>query len=332
MTTTAQPGTVARAPRRALVLGATGFLGRHVSGAFRATGTHVVGVSRSIAVGDGAGAVDDAVRLDLTEASRADLAALITSAHADVVVNASGVVWQGDEPGMRRLNTDLVERLAQAVADVAHRPLVVQLGTVHEYGPAPEGSAVTEDFGGEPPTVYGRTKLAGAELLLRAAREHGLSAAVLRLVNVCGPGTPTESLLGMVGARLAALERTPPVEPAVLRLSPLDARRDYIDVRDVAAAVLAVAARPETAEKGRIFNVGRAEAVPVRDLVHTLLECSPARVRVEEAAGSTVLRTRAQWQRTDISRARTELAWQPEHTLRRSLEDLLAAASQQPIH
>jgi nucleoside-diphosphate-sugar epimerase len=308
------PVTTARLPRAAVVLGATGFLGRHVSGTLRGAGIHVVGVSRS-----------SDVRLDLCEADHQDLTRLLETTEADVVVNASGIVWQGDEPGMRRLNTDFVRRLARAAADVPRRPLLIQLGTVHEYGAAPEGAATGEDAAGAPPTVYGRTKRDAAEALLAAAGSGGAPAAILRIVNVCGPGTPPESLLGMVAARLRAIAGSPAHAPAVLRLSPLDARRDYVDVRDVADAVLAAAVRRQAAAGGRIFNIGRGEAVSVRHLVHTLIELSGATVRVEEAAGSTQLRTTSQWQRSDISRARTELEWLPRRALKESLGDLLAA-------
>ncbi|MEV0526092.1 activator-dependent family glycosyltransferase [Streptomyces sp. NPDC050439] len=302
--------------RRALVLGGTGFLGRRIAAAFEAAGIETVRVARN-ASGDGS-----SVTLDLAAAEPARLDRLLADTRPDIVVNAAGIAWQSDEDGMRRINADFTARLADAVARCAHGPLLIQLGTVHEYGPAPEGTSTAEDHETAPITAYGRTKLLGSQAVLKAVREDGLRAAVLRIVNVCGPATPPTSLLGLVSAHVARHTRDAEV-PAPLEVTPLVARRDYVDVRDVADAVLAVADAGEQAV-GRVFNIGRGEAVPVRDLVERLVAFGgvPDAVRerpAEQGAGVGG----AEWQQVDISRARDVLGWQPRHSLEDSLRDQL---------
>ncbi|MGW5739257.1 MULTISPECIES: activator-dependent family glycosyltransferase [Streptomyces] len=304
--------------RRALVLGGTGFLGRRIAAAFEAAGTETVRVSRT-ASGDGR-----CVALDLAAAGPAALDRLLADTRADVVVNAAGIAWQSDEDGMRRLNADFAARLAAAAARSAHDPLLIQLGTVHEYAPAPAGTGIAEDHETAPVTHYGRTKLLGTQAVLKAAREDGLRAAVLRIVNVCGPGTPPASLLGLVAAQVAR-HTTDAEPPPPLEVSPLVARRDYVDVRDVADAVLAVADAPDGAADGRIFNIGRGEAVPVRDLVERLVAFGgvPGAVR-ERAADGPAGVGGAAWQQVDIARARDVLGWRPRRSLEDSLRDQLA--------
>ncbi|MGW7071684.1 activator-dependent family glycosyltransferase [Streptomyces sp. NPDC054855] len=303
--------------RRALVLGGTGFLGRRIAAAFEATGTETVCVSRT-ASGDGR-----SVALDLAAAEPAELDRLLTDTRPDVVVNAAGIAWQSDEDGMRRLNADFAARLAAAAARSAHDPLLIQLGTVHEYGPAPDGTSIGEDHETAPITHYGRTKLLGTQAVLEAVREDGLRAAVLRIVNVCGPGTPPTSLLGLVSAQVAR-HATDEEPPPPLEVSPLVARRDYVDVRDVADAVLAVADAPGGAAVGRVFNVGRGAAVPVRDLVERLVALGgvPDAVRERPAEGGGGVGGAA-WQQVDISRARDVLGWRPRRSLEDSLRDQL---------
>lgn len=311
--------------RRALVLGGTGFLGRRIAAAFEATGTETVCVSRT-ASGDGSGD-GRSIALDLAAAGPAELDRLLADTRADVVVNAAGIAWQSDEDGMRRLNADFTARLAAAAARSAHDPLLIQLGTVHEYGPAPDGACIAEDHETAPTTHYGRTKLLGTQAVLKAARDDGLRAAVLRIVNVCGPGTPPASLLGLVSAHLAR-HATDEQPPPPLEVSPLVARRDYVDVRDVADAVLAVADAPGKAAVGQVFNIGRGQAVPVRRLVEQLVAFGGAPDAVQERPAEQGAGVGgAAWQQVDISRARDVLGWRPRRSLEDSLRDQLGDVS-----
>ncbi|MET9606961.1 NAD(P)-dependent oxidoreductase [Streptomyces sp. NPDC006512] len=301
------------APRHVLLLGGTGFLGTRLHSAFDAAGYRVTTASRT----------GGPVRLDLTATAPGELAALLDDLRPDLVVNAAGRAWQATEQDMLEANALAVEDLVEALAAAPGRPRLVHLGTIHEYGPGTVGSGTPEEHEPAPVTAYGKSKLRGSLAVLRAVEAGRLDAVVLRVANVCGPGTARGSLLGSVGARLADAVRagTPELE---LRLAPLRARRDYVDVRDVCDAVLAAASVP-LGPKDATINVGRGTAVPVRDLVDRLAACSGLDVRiVEERAGDTG-RTDVEWQQSDISRARRVLGWSPRRSLDESLGDLLSA-------
>jgi NDP-hexose 4-ketoreductase len=290
------------AGRPVLLLGASGFLGRHVHTALTGAGAQVVTVSRGT--------------LDLRTADSGALAELCADTGATRVVNAVGAVWGGTESEMEELNGALVARLTEAVASAPRRPRLVHLGSAYEYGPAEHGTTLTEDRAPAPATVYGRTKLRGTRHVLRAA-EDGLDAVVLRVSVACGPGAPRTSLPGIVADHLAAGH-------AELRLAPLRAHRDLVDVRDVADAVVAAAQAPTGRLAGRVVNIGSGRAVPVRSLVDLMVALGGRRVRVVEEAGRPVARSDAPWQRLDITRARDLLGWRPRRALEESLRDLLA--------
>lgn len=291
---------------RVVVLGASGFLGGHVCTAFAEAGYHVRGVSRSWR------ADVESVTLDLSTVSSAELRRLL--ADADVVVNAAAVVWRTTEESMRALHVDFVERLAGALDG----PRLVQLGSAYEYGPAEFGAATKEDDPRPPASGYGRTKRLGTEAVLRAAREEQLAAVVLRVATMAGPGAHDDSLPGMVARRLANGE-------AELRLAPLTSWRDYVDVRDVADAVLAAGTAPDV--NGQVVNIGGGAAVQVRDLVHRMVTLSGVPARIVEQPDRTA-REPMPWQLLDLSRARELLGWRPSRQLDDSLADLLAAVRQ----
>ncbi|MEZ3182535.1 NAD(P)-dependent oxidoreductase [Streptomyces pimonensis] len=315
--------------RSVVVLGGTGFLGRHIHDAFGAVGARALSVSRRAA--GGSSDVGGAVRLDLVDAEPSRLAGVLAQAEADVVVNAAGRAWQAGERQMTRDNADLVDRLIAAVSELPRPPRLIQLGTVHEYGPVDFGATITEDQPAAPITAYGQSKLRGAQAVLRAARTSGLDAVVLRIANVSGPGSPPGSLLRTVADHLADLHRnagrgagpgTGTRSPA-LRLAPLRAHRDFVDVRDVAEAVLAAARVPTSVVGGHVVNIGRGEAVSVRWMVDRLIALSGLSVPVVERPQMDGVGV--EWQQLDISRARLLLGWQPRRSLEESLTDLLSA-------
>ncbi|TLQ43751.1 NAD-dependent epimerase/dehydratase family protein [Streptomyces marianii] len=297
---------------RVVVLGATGSVGRQVCAAYAAQGWDVHGVARRPAPHlDRCGFT----ALDLTAAAPGRTAAVLGDPPADVVVNAAGG-WGDTEEEMTYSHLRLVRRLVEALALLTYRPRLVHLGSVHEYGPVPAGTLLREDLMPEPVTPYARIKLETSSAVLAAARTGVLDAVVLRAANMSGPHPPRESFLADLMARIS----TALADGGRLELSVADARRDFVDVRDVAQAVVRAGRAP--AAGGLVVNIGRGEAVPIGDLVGWLLEAAAfPEDRVERRA--TPVRSKGgDWTRLDIGRARRLLPWAPRIGLRDSVHSM----------
>ncbi|MFE4964250.1 NAD-dependent epimerase/dehydratase family protein [Streptomyces sp. NPDC056660] len=288
---------------RILVLGHSGYLGTHVAAGLRAVpGAQVLGGGRS---------ADADHRVDLASVRPEQLAKTLAAVAPDTVVNCAGATG-GDAVGLAEVNARGPAVLCAALRDAVPAARLVHLGSAAEYGPGTPDAPVTESAPTSPAAPYGATKLAGTV----AVTASGLDAVVLRVGNPVGPGAPAASLPG----RIIALLREAGEDPeAVLRLGDLSAYRDFVDVRDVARAVLlaATAAGPPPP----VLNVGGGRAVPVRELVHALAARAGFRGRIEESSGGSVRSARVSWQCSDISAAERALGWRPAHTL----EDALAA-------
>ena len=303
---------------RAVVLGGTGFVGRHICEALAAHGHDVTAVSRA------EGAVLPGVRHACADlVGRPDrLRGMLEALRPRLVVNAMGAVWDTGPEQMDQANHLAVHRLVDLLSALGRRPRLVHLGSVHEYGPVPAGRPLDERIPPRPETPYGRTKLLGTGAVLDARRAGRLDAVVLRLSNGVGPGAPRSSLLGRVAEQLHAAPDDG--SPVVLRLAPLTARRDFIDVRDIADAV-AAAARPVRIPHP-VLNIGRGRSVPVRQLVRMLISVSGVQARIAETEAAPDTRGGGlEWQRVDITAAAHSLAWRP----RRLLEDALHALWQE---
>ncbi|MHA7957974.1 NAD-dependent epimerase/dehydratase family protein [Streptomyces sp. L500] len=311
---------------RILVLGATGFLGRHTASRLRALpGAHVRVAGRAPAAGPppGPATVDlppvDPLPVDLASADPDRLAALIREAAPDAVVNCAGAVG-GSAVTLTAVNARGPAVLCEALSAAAPDARLVHLGSAAEYGPAEARLPVGEGAPARPLGLYGASKLAGT----LAVTGSGLDAVVLRVFNPVGPGAPAASLPGRLAAEL---RRAGPDDR--VRTGDLSAHRDFVDPRDVAEAVaLAVTApRPLPA----VLNIGSGTARPVRDVAEGLLRAAgftgPVGDRVAEDGDGSPRSAAVPWQQADITAVGRTLDWVPRHSFTDSLTDLWAATA-----
>jgi NDP-hexose 4-ketoreductase len=296
---------------RILIIGASSFLGGHLRPAAAAAGHTVLTAGR-------AGGWD--LRLDLTVDSPGRVAELIASAAPDVVVNCAGAT-AGTAEVLAAANITAVHTLVTALlawpgGGARPSPRLVHIGSAAEYGAVPVGVPVTEDAVPRPAGLYGATKLGGTRLV-ELARTAGADAVVLRLFNVVGAGTPQDTLPGAAVAQLR--------HGGGLKLGPLDAVRDFVDVRDAADAVLAAAVAP--ALPHAIVNIGSGTGAAARVLVRQLLSVAGLDVTVHEDAPGSARSAGLGWQQADISRAGADLGWRPRRDLADSVRDLWGGAS-----
>jgi len=202
--------------QRVVVLGAAGFVGRHVVRALTKRGAEVTGVDRP-----GCGAAH--VGLDVTRPD--DLDTLLERTKPTHVFNLAGygvLPDQLDEVLARALNADLPGHLCAALAD--RNAVLVHVGSAFEYGGV--GGTLDEDGPAEPPSLYARTKLEGTLAVQRWGAQRGLRAVTARLFTVYGPGEQTHRLLPSL-LRCAQTGE-------VLSMTAGEQERDFTYVGDVA--------------------------------------------------------------------------------------------------
>jgi dihydroflavonol-4-reductase len=221
---------------RFVVTGASGHLGANVVRALLAASETVraVDLRRGAALN---GLDVEFVRADVLDASALETA---FSGVEFVLHLAARISIAGDPDGsVRRVNVDGVRHVAEAAMAAGVRRMV-HCSSLHAYdvgainGPVRENGLRATD---SRLPAYDRSKAAGEEELRRATGR-GLDAVIVNPSGIFGPVDPEPSRLGRV--LLAMFRGRMPVT--------VTGAFDWVDVRDVAAAVLAAAERGRTGE------------------------------------------------------------------------------------
>jgi nucleoside-diphosphate-sugar epimerase len=164
---------------RALVTGATGFVGSHLVEALQSSSIEVTALARSASK-----AADLAQRgIRVVRGDLHDIAGLERAVgDQDVVYHVAGVVAARDEAEFLRSNRDGTRNVLTA-AERQGRPRFVLVSSLAAAGPAPRGAPLSGTEPPHPVTAYGRSKLAAEQLV----RSSSLPWCIVRPPIVYGP-------------------------------------------------------------------------------------------------------------------------------------------------
>ena len=294
-------------PRRILVTGAEGFVGRHLRPA----------LSRAFPDADVA-----ASGFDLLD--HAAVRAAIQANPPDACIHLAAVsaipAAAQDPDAAWRVNLHGTLALAGALRDTAPGCTLVYVSTADAYGRSfRSGAPVNEDTALAPMNIYGATK-AAADLALGAMADDRLRVVRVRPFNHTGPGQSPAFVVAAFArqvARIAAGRQAP-----VLKVGALDPRRDFLDVRDVCAAYVQCVAAAGAIPNGAILNIASGTARRVGDVladllaiagVHAAIQTDQDRLRPSEIPTAS----------GDAATATALLGWRPQIAWGTTLSDTL---------
>jgi GDP-4-dehydro-6-deoxy-D-mannose reductase len=309
---------------RALVTGATGFVGGHLVEHLCASGDQVVGLSaRGAWPADLAhlGRLARLERLDLADVAEGDLADLIRRKAPEAIYHlaaqANPQQSVADPRGTWAVNLGGALNLLEAARASGLRPRVVLVGSGVSYGnPAPEHLPVSEACPLRPNNPYAASKAAADLLGIQHHLGHGTDVVIARPFNHAGPRQSDSYVLSSLARQVAEVEAG--LRPAVEHGN-LAVVRDFTDVRDIVRAyrLLALEGRP-----GEVYNVGTGRDVPLSAMLDALrsLARSPVEARVDPARFRPVDQPLLL---ADASKLRAETGWEPAYSIERTLADML---------
>lgn len=309
--------------QRVLVTGGAGFVGHWVIRALRTDlpGAEIINMSHC-----GAAPPDKRVieaKADI--ANRAEVDAVVRAYPPSAVIHLAAIA----APGRARqqperawaVNVFGTWHVAEAVLRHAPDALFVFVGSSEVYGATHKTAtgALREEAPLAPLNTYATTK-AAADLLVGQLAHEGLRCLRFRPFNHTGPGQSSDYVVAAFARQIARIERG--LQPPVVRVGNLDAERDFLDVRDVAAAYVTAVVGRQPLDSGSIFNLASGQAWRIGDMLQALID--RARVRVSVEIDPQRLRP-VEIKRAvgDATRAKEMLHWSPRFAFEATLADVL---------
>jgi GDP-4-dehydro-6-deoxy-D-mannose reductase len=298
---------MAETPRRILITGASGFVGRHLTAALAAAYPDTALLTHPIDVRD-----------------RDMVAAVVQEASPDVCIHLAAVSTvrgaERDEDHAWQVNLHGTLHVARAMLRHAPDCLMLFISSADAYGYSfHTGIPVTEDVALAPISTYAASK-AAADLALGSMAAHGLRCVRLRPFNHTGPGQSEQFVVAAFARQIARIAAG--LQPPLLEVGNIDTRRDFLDVRDVCSAYLACIKQAAALAPGTILNLGSGHARKIGDILAEMqglagvtleVRVDPTRVRksdVASACGNATL-------------VRESLGWAPAIPWQRTLQDVL---------
>lgn len=240
----------------------------------------------------------------------------LTSTELDVLVHLAGKKPPATAAELMAVNVDGTKTVLEALARVDNDAKLIVASSSAVYGDVPAGQHVPESARLQPNQDYGRSKVAQEELVRNWTRGSGRMAVAVRIFNMLGGRNDKESVTPAFVRRFKKVRNG---EEFVVKNGACV--RDFIDVIDVAAAILAVA----EAAQWRIpaVNICTAQGTSVAELaalIGTVMGKTNVEVRsVDDGHPSKIV-----WSVGDNTELQ-RFGWQPQMSLRQSIERVVAA-------
>lgn len=252
-------------------------------------------------------------RIDITDGTK--VAALISDFSPDVIIHLAAIHYipECEQNPVLTEQTNVVGTLNLLLACPTNaRFIFASSGAVYKPDVRLHREATAKL---EPSDVYGMSKFAGEQYVRYFADQRGLSAVIVRLFNVIGPGETNPHVMPEIIAQLKAGRKK-------IKLGNLWPKRDYIHVKDAARGFAAVAeGKSARQNKVQVINLGTSKRFSVETLLKKLKNASGAEFSIERDK-SRMRAVDRPFLGADIREIRRLFGWKPMYSIDDAMTDL----------
>ncbi len=297
-----------------LVTGGAGFLGSHLVDRLVAAGERVAVVD-TLSRGRRSWIHEEAELHELDVRDGPALARALAQTAPEIVVHLAALHFIPAVDGAPELAWDVNVSGTQALLDALERrpPELLLFASTAAVYPERRGP-IDEACEPGPLDLYGKTKLEGERLVTEFAARTGTRCVSARIFNVIGRRETNPHVVPEIIDQLRSGSPT-------VRLGNLEARRDYTDVVDVAAALHQLIGTSGTATT--TVNLGSGRSVSVAELVQACEQLLGREIEIEVEQRRVRSTDRAELV-ANSRLLRETTGWEPTRSLNQTLGELLS--------
>lgn len=304
--------------QKIIITGINGFVGEHLARHLHEASYHVSGVGRELIPNDRvAPFLDSYQKCDLLDSE--SVKTLILK-DAKAIIHLAGLASVADSFNNPELYTEGNAKMTNNLFTVAESQdfsgRVVAVSTGALYSPAqPMPLNESSEIVAGSPYATGKIK---AEKVVTDHKKNGLDVVIARPFNHIGPGQGVGFLIPDLYEQLetARIEGS-----SKITIGNLTTKRDYTDVRDIAAAYTLLATKPEL--QYGVYNIasGRSySGLEILDILKDAMELDHIETVVDE---SRFRPSDAPDIIGDATRLNQELGWQPKSSVDQAIGDFV---------
>ena len=233
-----------------------------------------------------------------------------------VIFHLAGMIKSPDPDALYKTNLLGTVALFDAIMKNGLRPIVVVASSSAVYGPKSGAEPISEEAELHPVTHYAVSKAAQEMAALRYFDAGDLTVIIVRMFNLLGPGQPADLACSSFARQIALAEAGGSTE---ITTGNLDARRDFVDVRDAVRAFILAA---DKGTPGQVYNVCSGRAVRIRSCLDEMISMSSRQIKVSTDAGR-IQSNDVPIQIGSAEKIKQAVGWSPQISLKQSLTDLL---------
>ena len=190
------------------------------------------------------------------------------------------------------------------------------IGSGEEYGYI-EKVPIVEETPLKPGNIYAVTKACQNMISKVYCKAYDMKVIMVRSFNHIGPNQSSTFVISDFCKQVAEIEKG--VRSPILKVGNLNAKRDFLDVRDVVRAYTKLI---QFGKSGETYNVGRGQSIKISEVLNIILKNSNKEINVE--IDKNKLRPLdVPIIEPSINKIYTATGWKPEISLEESIKDIL---------
>ena len=309
---------------RILVTGAGGFVGGHLLSCLQAfrDKAEILATSRSSSIHPEFGVIEQMRVTD--EVAVGGIMRRFRPTHVIHLAGMAAVPAANAQPDAAwQLHLFGTLNVAQAIMHYVPEAFLVHVGSGQVYGSSAErGEPLDESCVLAPTDTYTSSK-ASADLALGAMARHGLKCIRFRPFNHIGPGQSEDFVVSSFAMQVARIKQGR--QRPILQVGNLSVQRDFVDVRDIAAAYAKAITASNHIVPGTILNLASGRATPVEFVLAALMKFADINVQIVPDPSRTRAREVASYV-GNADKAKEVLGWLPTYRLEDTLRESFDSA------